>query len=105
MDGETPDNKKNEKKVVKHTVEYYNEELIREAIKNLVKDKIKKRSTNDEIEAMTSTCSEFLKCFVIMGYDFEGNAIKPQFYAKNDLDADALSQYMQKFFVSSIQMP
>ena len=54
---------------------------------------------------MTSTCSEFLKCFVIMGYDFEGNAIKPQFYAKNDLDADALAQYMQKFFVSSIQMP
>ena len=45
-----------------------------------------------------------MKCFLIIGYDFEGNAIKPVFYAKNDLDGDALGQYIQKFIVSSLQL-
>jgi hypothetical protein len=42
-----------------------------------------------------------MKCFVIMGYDFEGNAIKPIFYARNDQDSDALTQYLQKFIITS----
>ena len=71
-------------------------------IKNFVTEKFNNRKTEDEIEAMVSTCAEFMKCFVIMGYDFQGNAIKPIFYAKNDIDADALNQYIQKFIMSSI---
>ncbi len=51
---------------------------------------------------MVATCSEFMKCFVIMGYDFKGNSIKPIFYANNDKDADALNQYIQKFIIQSL---
>ena len=51
---------------------------------------------------MVATCSEFMKCFLILGYDFEGKAVKPIFYAKNDIDGDALSQYIQKFIINSI---
>ena len=73
------------------------EGLIRDALKTLVQEKFDSRKTDDDIEAMVSTCSEFMKCFVILGYDF-----KPVFYAKNDIDSDALTQYIQKFIMNSI---
>jgi len=78
------------------------EGLIRDSLKTLVQEKFDSRKTDDDIEAMVSTCSEFMKCFVIMGYDFKGNSIKPVFYAKNDIDSDALTQYIQKFIMNSI---
>ena len=80
----------------------HTESLIRDALKTLVEEKFNNRKTDNEIEAMVSTCSEFMKCFVIMGYDFSGKAIKPIFYAKNDIDADALNQYVQRFIVNSL---
>lgn len=94
--------KKVNKKVAKKTIEIHSEEVIREALKKFVTEKMNKRQTDDEIEAMVSVCSEFLKSFIILGYDFEGKAINPIFYAKSELDADALSQYMQKFFMSQM---
>lgn len=78
------------------------ESLIRDALKTIVQEKFNSRKTDDEMEAMISTCAEFMKCFVIMGYDFKGNSIKPIFYAKNDIDTDALTQYIQKFIMNSI---
>tara|TARA_E500000318_G_scaffold82519_1_gene77916 strand:+ start:2230 stop:2550 length:321 start_codon:yes stop_codon:yes gene_type:complete len=78
------------------------ENLIRDALKTLVQEKFNNRKTDDEMEAMISTCAEFMKCFVIMGYDFKGNLIKPIFYAKNDIDTDALTQCVQKFIINSI---
>ena len=78
------------------------ENLIRDALKSFVKEKYNRRATDNDIEAMVATCSEFMKCFVIMGYDFKGNSIKPIFYAKNDKDADALNQYIQKFIIQSL---
>ncbi len=78
------------------------ENLIRDALKTLVQEKFNNRKTDDEMEAMISTCAEFMKCFVIMGYDFKGNLIKPIFYAKNDIDTDALTQCVQKFIMNSI---
>ena len=78
------------------------ESLIRDALKSFVKEKYNRRATDNDIEAMVATCSEFMKCFVIMGYDFKGNSIKPIFYAKNDKDADALNQYVQKFIIQSL---
>tara|TARA_R110000822_G_scaffold38164_2_gene106134 strand:+ start:453 stop:776 length:324 start_codon:yes stop_codon:yes gene_type:complete len=78
------------------------ENLIRDALKTLVQEKFNNRKTDDEMEAMVSTCAEFMKCFVIMGYDFKGNLIKPIFYAKNDIDRDALTQCVQKFIMDSI---
>lgn len=94
--------KKSKEELVEKTIDQDTENLIRDALKNFVTEKFNNRKTEDEIEAMVSTCAEFMKCFVIMGYDFKGNAIKPIFYAKNEIDADALNQYIQKFIMSSI---
>lgn len=94
--------KKNKEELVDKSIDQETENLIRDALKNFVTQKFNNRKTDNEIEAMVSTCSEFMKCFIIMGYDFKGNAIKPVFYAKNDIDADALNQYIQKFIISSI---
>ena len=101
MEGEG-NSKKVDKEVEKKAIDARSEELIRDALKKFVTEKISKRQTDDEIEAMVSVCSEFMRSFIIMGYDFQGNAIKPVFYAKNDIDADALNQYIQKFIMSSI---
>ena len=97
----------NEKKIVDEEVIHgeidpQTESLIRDALKNFVREKYNRRAADNDIEAMVSTCSEFMKCFVIMGYDFKGNSIKPIFYAKNDKDADALNQYIQKFIIQSL---
>ena len=78
------------------------EEVIREALKKFVTENIRVRHTDDDINAMVSTCSEFMKSFIIMGYDFQGKSIRPIFYAKSDIEADALAQYMQKFFISQM---
>jgi len=94
--------KKSKEEIVDKPIDQETENLIRDALKNFVTQKFNNRKTDDEIEAMVSTCAEFLKCFVIIGYDFKGNAIKPVFYAKNEMDADALNQYIQKFIMNSI---
>ena len=78
------------------------EEVIREALKRFVLENNRVRRTDDDLDAMVSTCSEFMKSFIIMGYDFQGNAIKPIFYAKSDIEADALAQYVQKFFIAQM---
>ena len=78
------------------------EEVIREALKRFVLENNRVRRTDDDLAAMVSTCSEFMKSFIIMGYDFQGNAIKPIFYAKSDIEADALAQYVQKFFIAQM---
>ena len=103
MDNDSKDDEE-EEDIVNKSIDLQTEKVIREALKAFVGEKIKDRKTDDEIEAMVATCSEFMKCFLIIGYDFEGNSIKPVFYAKNDLDGDALGQYIQKFIVSSLQL-
>jgi hypothetical protein len=100
------DKNDNEEKIVDdeviHSQIEQTERLIRDALKSFVKEKYNRRATDNDMEAMVATCSEFMKCFVIMGYDFKGNSIKPIFYAKNDKDADALNQYVQKFIIQSL---
>ena len=78
--------------------------LIKDALKDVLSaEGLKKRDSDIAIEAMISTCAEFMKSFIIMGYDMEDNAISPIFYAKTDLEADALSHYMQQYFVASMK--
>ena len=77
------------------------EALIKDAIK-IVLDGNPAEKTDDEIiEAVTSVCAEFLKTFIILGYDLNGTAMSPIFYAKTDIEADALTLYMQHYFVAS----
>ena len=78
--------------------------LVRDALKDVMQeDSIKRVDRDKAVQAMTVTCSEFMKSFIIMGYDMENNAIKPIFYARNDLEADALSHYMQQYFMANMK--
>ena len=79
------------------------QDVIREALRTIISDNSKSIKEQDIIEAMVSTCSEFMKSFIIMGYDLNDNAIAPIFYAKTDMEADALSHYMQQYFVASMK--
>lgn len=69
---------------------------------NNLKSKSKKREVK-ELEAMISTCQEFLQSFVIIGYDFQGNPITPLIHAKNQQEADALGLYLSKFINTTIR--
>ena len=79
------------------------EDLIKESLKNSSTENkvIRKRS---EIEkAMVGTLSEFMDNFIILGYDLNHKAIEPIFYARNDMGADALTQYMQNYFIAMMK--
>jgi hypothetical protein len=77
--------------------------VIRDALRTIINESSDIKKDEETIEAMTSTCSEFMKSFIIMGYDLNDNAIAPIFYAKTDMEADALSHYMQQYFMSSMK--
>ena len=78
--------------------------MIKDALRDVMEEDNKNRVDKKlATSAMTATCSEFMKSFIIMGYDMENNAIQPIFYAKNDLEADALSHYMQQYFVNTMK--
>ena len=77
--------------------------VIREALRTIITESSDIKKDEETIEAMTSTCSEFMKSFIIMGYDLNDNAIAPIFYAKSDMEAAALSHYMQQYFMSSMK--
>jgi hypothetical protein len=63
----------------------------------------RKRSTANELEAMIATCQEFMKSFVILGYNFEGQPIPPMIIANTQQDADALGSYLSKFIHNTIK--
>lgn len=77
-------------------------EVLRDALRSYIRNKNMMHKTELEIDAMVATCQEFLQCFVIFGYDFDGNPITPVFSAHNQQEADALSMYLTKFFNSHV---
>lgn len=79
--------------------------LIKETLHTMISEDRDIKFTNQEaaVNAMVATCSEFMKSFIIMGYDMEDMAINPVFYARSDLEADALAQYIQRYFVQSMR--
>lgn len=53
----------------------------------------KHASTAEELEALAITISEFLDCYILIGYNTEGNAVRIGF-AHNQKEADSLSTLM-----------
>jgi hypothetical protein len=79
------------------------QDVIRDALRTIITESTDVKEEEETIEAMVSTCSEFMKSFIIMGYDLNDNVIPPIFYAKTDMEADALSHYMQHYFMASMK--
>ena len=72
--------------------------ILRDALLSTSKEKLKTNSQL-EIEAMVATMEEFLKAFIVIGYDFSE---EPVFIvnAKSQLDADALSSSLTRIFLN-----
>ena len=48
----------------------------------------------------SSTLEEFMKCFIVLGYDMNGNPIN-LVHANNQQDADSLSTAVNRFFMQN----
>lgn len=95
--GKTP---KTEKIAIALSEQEVIENLIVDALSNMRSDADLKDSrayVRDNLDAMVNTCSEFMNNFIIIGYDLSGNPIQPLLHAKNQLEVDALGQYLQQY--------
>lgn len=72
------------------------EQLIKDAIRIRVVER-KNRQVDDELDAMVATCQEFMKSFVILGYNLEGEQVPPILVCSSQQEADAIGNYLQKF--------
>lgn len=106
-----PEQKKEKKKLTKKSAPQVTHAITNDQIADLIKDALavqfKKQQqrvkTEAELEAMVATCEEFMKSFIILGYDFDGNAIEPIVIAHSQQEADSLGAYLNKFISSQIQ--
>jgi len=72
--------------------------LLKEVlIKGLQTQESRVRQTQNQLDAMVSTCQEFLKSFIILGYSFDGEPVHPIVHATCQQDADSLGAYLSKF--------
>ena len=76
-------------------------DLISELLAARTKEVKKNRRTEDVNASLVTTISEFLNCFIIMGYNDEGTPVAIT-KSNNQLESDALHSLLMKFF--SIQM-
>ena len=76
-------------------------DLISELLAARTKEVKKIRRTEDINASLVTVLSEFLNCFIIMGYNDEGIPVAIT-KSNNQLESDALHSLLMKFF--SIQM-
>ena len=79
-------------------------QVVKEALTSFIKKQSEVNRSQKEVDALIATCQEFMKSFVIFGYTFEGEPMSPIFCAHNQMEADALSTYLTKFFNANIKM-
>ena len=103
-DSPLPKKKEKKKEVPLQTNEQL-VELIKDALIVQSRRQSQKRKTHDELEAMVSTCEEFMSSFIILGYDFSGNHVDPIIVAHNQQESDSLGAYLQKFINAQFQRP
>ena len=76
-------------------------EQIRRLLKEVMTESAyeTKMRTNTEVEALVSTMEEFLKSFIVIGYNMKSEPIVIT-SAKSQLDADALYTSLTRLFLS-----
>jgi hypothetical protein len=69
---------------------------IQEFLVNKLNDKISKKR---DIDALVNTIQEFLTCFIVIGYNFDGEPVN-FISAHSQQEADSLATLVNKLFVS-----
>ena len=99
-EGEEPENTSSSSNPLSSNInEYFSEMDVEELIKESLKHTLKPLTE----EKLTNLLSEYLNSFIILGYDTRNKAIDPIFHAETDMEADALSQYMQHYIISILK--
>lgn len=76
-------------------------ELTHRALVSFLKDQLKdKVNSKKDLDALTSQILEFLNCFILLGYNFEGEPIS-MISAHNQQEADSLGALLNKFLHNS----
>lgn len=87
--------------IKKTEVDSITSEQIRRLLKEVMMESSyeTKMRTNTEVEALVSTMEEFLKSFIVIGYNTKSEPIVIT-SAKSQLDADALYTSLTRLFLS-----
>ena len=98
--GENPDDKK--KRIPKNNSDKIGKEQIKQLLKEALQADLLERSrkSTDNKVAISSTLEEFMKCFIVLGYDMNGNPIN-LVHANSQQDADSLSTAVNRFFMQN----
>lgn len=103
MDNNEENSKPIKKKKIdsKKTTKGFSSEEIQKLLKEaLIKSSYEKlKNSNLEIESMVGIMEEFLKAFIVIGYDLDDNPVCIT-NAKTRLDADALYTSLVRLFAS-----
>lgn len=76
-------------------------ELTHKALVSFLRDQIKEKASNKkDLDALNSQILEFLNCFILIGYNFEGEPIS-MISAHNQQEADSLGALINKFIYNS----
>jgi len=73
-------------------------ELIQSALSSFIKEKIQEKNISKKnLEALIGVVEEFLNCFIVLGYTFDGTPIQ-YICAHTQQEADSLATLVNKFF-------
>lgn len=73
-------------------------EIIQSALSSFLKEKIQEKNiTKQNLESLIGVIEEFLNCFIVLGYTFDGTPIQ-YICAHTQQEADSLATLVNKFF-------
>jgi len=76
-------------------------ELTHKALLSFLKEQISERNSNKkDLDALHAQILEFLNCFILIGYNFQGEPIS-MISAHNQQEADSLAALINKFILNS----
>ena len=73
------------------------QKMLKEVIIKSVDEKL--RSNHNEVDALVSTMEEFLRCFIVIGYNLNNEPLVIT-NARTQIDADALQTALSRLFFS-----
>ena len=76
-------------------------ELTHKALVSFLRDQLKEKASNKkDLDVLCAQISEFLNCFILIGYNLEGEPIS-MISAHNQQEADSLGTLLNKFIFNN----
>ena len=89
-----------------HDQSFDNDEELRELVERALKESIREKKSfkrsKDLVYRLSSIISEYLDCYILLGYDFNGRHLDIK-AATTPQQAEALSSFLLKYFAAEVQ--